>query len=71
MTNAESNYNAGAGHRAEIQKEINANPIRVDRSVFFKTPEERVKVQTAQSNFKRNGLYEWNERNNPGRNKRV
>lgn len=71
MTSQEINYNAGAGHRAEIHKEINSTPVRVDRSVFQKDKKERADVQAIQSNFKRNGLYEWNERNRPGNNKKV
>lgn len=70
MTTAEQNYNAGAAHRAEIQKEINANKVSVDRSVFVKTPREKANLSTVQCNFKRNGLHEWNERNRPGNNKR-
>ncbi len=66
----EQNYNAGAAHRAEIHKEINANPIKIDREVFKKTEQERNKVKTVQSNFKKNGLKQWNERNRPGNNKK-
>lgn len=69
MTTAEQNYNAGAGHRAEIFKEINMNPLRMDRWCFQKTPHERTLVLNAQSRFKRDGLKEWNERNRPGNNK--
>lgn len=69
ITTAKQNYNAGSSLRAEIHKEINANPIKVDRTEFQKTPKERTELLTAQSNFKRNGLKQWNERNRPGNNK--
>jgi len=68
---AEMNYNAGSNHRAEIFKEINANPVQIDRSYITKTPYERAELQNAQSRFKRDGLHEWNERNRPGNNKTV
>jgi hypothetical protein len=70
MTEAEKNYAAGASNRAEVFKEINANPIRVDRSCFRKTDAEKANLATHQSNFKRNGLFEWNERNRQGNNRK-
>lgn len=69
MTDGEKNYNAGSAHRAEIHKEINSTPLVINRKEFVKTPEEKGKLATAQSNFKRNGLKQWNERNRPGNNK--
>jgi hypothetical protein len=44
-------------------------PVNVDRSVFTKTEAEKANVSVTKSNFKRNGLREWNERNRPGNNK--
>jgi len=38
-------------------------PVNIDRSVFKKTASEREEVKQVQSNFKRNGLAEWKERN--------
>lgn len=46
-------------------------PVSVDRSVFKKTAAERSEVKQTQSNFKRNGLFEWNQNNRPGNNKKA
>lgn len=43
-------------------------PFFVDRSCFTKNSAERANVKQVASNFKRNGLREWNERNRPGNN---
>lgn len=40
-------------------------------NIFQKTEQEKDEVKEAQSNFKRNGLREWNERNRPGNNKKL
>lgn len=69
ITTEEQNYNAGAALRAELHQQINSFPVRIDRSVFKKSRYEREEVQEIQANFKRNGLFEWNERNRPGNNK--
>lgn len=66
---AEMNYNAGKAHREEIFKEINSNKVNIDKSCFAKSDNEKAELATVQSNFKRNGLREWNERNRPGNNK--
>lgn len=70
MTQQELNYNAGAQYRAEVFKEINANPVRIDRTVFEKSPKEKADLATVQNQFKHNGLKEWNERNRAGNNKK-
>jgi len=49
MTLSEINYNAGAFHREKIQQEINAYPIRIDRSCFQKTDGERKELKKAKA----------------------
>jgi hypothetical protein len=39
-------------NRAQIQKEINANKVNIDRTVFKKTPEERSLLKKFKSLFK-------------------
>lgn len=46
-----------------------SNPMSIDWNIFQKTEAEKANVATAKSNFKRNGLQAWNERNRPGNNK--
>lgn len=43
--------------------------IQQEENIFKKTKEEKEEIKQAQSNFKRNGLKEWNDRNRPGNNK--
>lgn len=43
-------------------------PLTIDRSVFQKNAAEKANLSAIRSNFKRNGLREWNERNRPGNN---
>lgn len=42
--------------------------LRVEKSIFVKTLQEKKELKSVQSEFKRNGLQEWNERNRPGNN---
>lgn len=44
-------------------------PISIDRTCFQKSDNEKALLSSVQSNFKRNGLHAWNERNRPGNNK--
>jgi hypothetical protein len=46
-------------------------PFTMDRKVFAKTKEERTALKNMQNQFKGNGLFEWNERNRPGNNKKA
>lgn len=69
LTEAEKNYNAGSQHRAEMLREINSNPIIYDKRRFVKNEAEKANLGIAKSNFKRDGLKEWNDRNRPGNNK--
>jgi len=47
------------------------NELKMAQRVGTKSLSERAEVLTAQSNFKRNGLWAWNERNRPGNNKTL
>jgi hypothetical protein len=39
--------------RAKVQAAVNANPVRIDRSVFKKTDIERAELSTAKSLWKK------------------
>lgn len=46
-------------------------PKEQEEKLSKKSPEEKEEIKQAQSNFKRNGLKEWNDRNRPGNNKKY
>lgn len=45
-------------------------PTQPKENIFKKTLQEKEEVKQAQSNFKQDGLREWNERNRPSNNKK-
>lgn len=73
---AELNTALGNEKRAEVFKEINANPVEFNRTnnkhitEFAKAPVERKELKKQQTKFKHSGLKDWNERNRPGNNKK-
>lgn len=70
MNTAEQNYAQGTASRLQVFEEINEHKVSIDRSVFVKSKEEKKEVKDAQLAFKYNGLFDWNDRNRPGNNKK-
>lgn len=67
----QNELNALQGKRDELAQEINSyGHIKIDRSVFTKTKEEKEDLSYAQRHFKNSGLLQqWNARNRPSNNK--
>jgi len=48
--------NQAAFNRIQVSREINANKIELDQTVFQKTSEERVKLKAAKKEYKQSIL---------------
>jgi hypothetical protein len=53
VISAKSDNNQFNAERAKVQAMVNANPVRIDRSVFQKTDVERAELASAKLRWKR------------------